>query len=179
MITLELSFFFVYFYCLKRSDTFRFHLFYTLAATKSSCYRCGKFLYGINSLAVFSNYALASWRNSLFAEGLTPEKRMSRRPRRAANPVRRRPNLRRNRGEGEQEQHPPNRFRRMEYEPQRAVHQPEEQLNQPPPPPPPPAQNTSSHHHNKTLSSCPKKLFNPSLKTKQEVRLMFNLMNHC
>ena len=61
---------------------------------------------------------------------------MPKRPRRAANPIRRRPNLRRNRGEDEHEQHPPNRRRRLEYEPQRTVHQPEEQLNQPLPAPP-------------------------------------------
>jgi hypothetical protein len=61
---------------------------------------------------------------------------MPRRPRWAANQIQRRPNLRRNRGEDEQEQHPPNRRRRLEYEPQRAVHQPEEQLNQPLPAPP-------------------------------------------
>ena len=100
---------------------------------KSPCYRRGKFLYGINSLAVFSHYALASWRNNWFAEGLAPEKWMPRCPRRAANPVRRRPNLRLNRGEDVQEQHPPNRRRRLEYEQQWSVHQPEEQLNQPPP----------------------------------------------
>ena len=90
---------------------------------------------------------------------------MPRRPRRAANPIRRRPNLRRNRGEDEHEQHPPNRRRRLEYEPQRAVHQPEEQLNQPLPAPP---------AHNNT--QLPEEVVQPQLQNqaRNEVNVQFD-----
>ena len=99
---------------------------------------------------------------------------MPRRTRRAANLVRRRPNLRRNRGEDEQEQRLPNRRRRLEYEPQRAVHQPEEQLNQPPPPPP--AQNNIQPPPQENIEQLPQEVVQPQPQNqaRSEVNVQFD-----